>query len=123
VVGQVRPIFLYDFPSSQASLAKIRPTNPPVASRFEVYFKGLELANGFHELQDAAEQAARFEKDQAFRKQHGFPDKAIDPRFLAALQSGLPDCAGVALGVDRLVMLALGCERISECVSFAFERA
>ena len=123
VVGQERPLFLYDFPVSQAALAKIRQTNPPVASRFEVYFKGIELANGFHELQDVDEQAARFATDQAFRKQQGFPDKAIDPRFLAALQNGLPDCAGVALGVDRLIMLALGCKRVSEIVSFAFEQA
>jgi lysyl-tRNA synthetase class 2 len=123
VVGQERPLFLYDFPVSQAALAKIRPEEPPVASRFEVYFKGIELANGFHELQDANEQAARFTRDIAFRKQHGFPNKDIDPRFLAALQSGLPDCAGVALGVDRLVMLAMGCQRVADVVSFAFESA
>jgi lysyl-tRNA synthetase class 2 len=123
VVGQERPIFLYDFPASQAALAKVRDEQPPVASRFEVYFKGIELANGFHELQDASEQAARFARDLDFRKQHGFPDKVIDPRFLAALQNGLPDCAGVALGIDRLVMLALGCDRVADILSFAFERA
>jgi lysyl-tRNA synthetase class 2 len=123
VVGQERPIFLYDFPASQAALAKIRPDNPPVASRFEVYFKGIELANGFHELQDANEQAKRFATDLAFRKQHGLAAMAIDENFLAALQHGLPDCAGVALGIDRLMMLALNCERVADILSFAFERA
>jgi lysyl-tRNA synthetase class 2 len=123
VVGYERPIFLYDFPASQASLAKVRHEEPPVASRFEVYFKGIELANGFHELQDAAEQATRFNRDSAFRAQHGLPEKNIDPRFLDALQHGLPDCAGVALGIDRLILLALGCNRVADVVSFAFDSA
>lgn len=123
VVGQERPIFLYDFPASQAALAKIRPENPPVASRFEVYFKGIELANGFHELQDAKEQARRFENDLAFRQQHGLPEMPVDKNFLEALQHGLPDCAGVALGIDRLIMLALGRETVAGVLSFAFDRA
>ncbi len=123
VVGQERPIFLYDFPASQAALAKVRDENPPVASRFEVYFKGVELANGFHELQDAAEQEARFQRDLLFRQQHGLPEKNIDTRFIAALKNGLPDCAGVALGIDRVIMLALKCQRVADVVSFAFERA
>jgi lysyl-tRNA synthetase class 2 len=123
VVGSERPIFLYDFPASQAALAKVRHEETPVASRFEVYFKGIELANGFHELQDAAEQATRFKRDSAFRAQQGLPEKSIDPRFLDALQHGLPDCAGVALGIDRLILLVLGCNRVAEVVSFAFERA
>jgi len=123
VVGQDRPIFLYDFPASQALLAKIRQEDQPVASRFEVYFKGIELANGFHELQDAVEQGKRFAADLAFRKQHGLPDRPLDHRFLAALEHGLPDCAGVALGVDRLVMLRLGHPFVSDVISFDFERA
>lgn len=123
VVGLDRPIFVYDFPSSQAALAKIRAEDPPVASRFEVYFKGVELANGFHELQDAKEQAKRFEQDLVFRKQQSLPEITLDERFLAALNHGLPDCAGVALGIDRLVMLALGCKSVSEVISFSFERA
>jgi lysyl-tRNA synthetase class 2 len=122
-VGDERPLFLFDFPASQAALAKIRPGNPSLASRFEVYFKGIELANGFHELQDTKEQAQRFLKDLVFRKQHGLPEKSIDKRMLAALQHGLPDCAGVAVGIDRLIMLALGCEQVSDVVSFAFDRA
>lgn len=122
-VGQERPMFLYDYPVSQAALAKIRPENPPVASRFEVYFKGVELANGFHELQDAEEQAKRFEDDLLCRRQNNLPEFSIDQYFLAALKHGFPDCAGVALGVDRLIMLALGCKNVSEVLSFAFDRA
>lgn len=123
VVGQEKPIFLYDFPASQASLSKVRQENPPVASRFEVYFKGVELANGFHELQDAAEQAKRFNQDLAYRKEHGLAEMPVDQRLLAALENGLPDCAGVALGVDRLIMLALGCKSVSEVMSFTFSEA
>lgn len=122
-VGLDRPIFLYDFPASQAALAKIRNENPPVASRFEVYFKGVELANGFHELQDAREQENRFQKDLAFRQDHGLPLIPVDERFLAALQHGLPECSGVALGIDRLIMLALGRQSVAEVISFGFERA
>jgi lysyl-tRNA synthetase class 2 len=122
-VGHTRPIFLYDFPASQAALAKVRPEKIPVASRFEVYFKGIELANGFHELQDAAEQAKRFETDLAFRNAHDLPEMPVDGRFLAALKHGLPDCAGVALGIDRLIMLALQRETVGEIVSFVFDRA
>jgi elongation factor P--(R)-beta-lysine ligase len=122
-VGKSRPLFLYDFPQSQAALAKVRPGQPPLASRFEVYFKGIELANGFHELQDANEQEKRFREDLFFRNINGLPAMPVDERFLAALTHGLPDCAGVALGVDRLVMLALDCKKISDVLSFSFEHA
>lgn len=122
-IGKERPLFLYDFPVSQAALAKIRLEEPPVASRFEVYFKGIELANGFHELQDAGEQQARFENDLVYRTQNQLVDVPFDENFLAALQHGLPDCAGVAVGIDRLVMLALQAEKIADVLSFAFERA
>lgn len=122
-IGFESPLFLYDFPVSQAALAKIRCENPPVASRFEVYFKGIELANGFHELQDASEQRKRFEKDLAYRADHGMAQVSFDENFLAALERGIPDCAGVALGVDRLVMLALKCDAILDVLSFGFEGA
>jgi len=122
-VGHERPLFLYDFPVSQAALAKIRDEEFPVASRFEVYYKGMELANGFHELQDSAEQLRRFEKDLAQRKQRGQPVIEIDKRFIAALEHGLPDCAGIAMGIDRLVMLALDCKSIAEVITFTFENA
>lgn len=121
--NQERPVFLYDFPVSQAALAKIQPNDPPVASRFEVYFKGVELANGFHELQNALEQRTRFEADLQYRQEHSLSQVTIDENFLAALQHGLPDCAGVALGVDRLIMLALGCDKIADVMSFEFGNA
>jgi lysyl-tRNA synthetase class 2 len=123
-IGRERPLFLYDFPMTQAALAKIRyEENPPVASRFEVYFKGVELANGFHELQDAKEQRKRFENELMSRKEMNLPLVPIDEYFLAALEYGLPDCAGVALGVDRLIMLATEKQTLKDVMSFAFERA
>lgn len=123
-IGREKPIFIYDFPITQAALAKIRhEENPPVASRFEVYFKGIELANGFHELQNAAEQRKRFENDLVLRKELGLPEVPIDENFIAALEHGLPDCSGVALGVDRLIMLALESQAISDVVSFTFDSA
>lgn len=122
-IGRERPVFLYDFPVKQAALAKIRwHDNPPVASRFEVYFKGIELANGFHELQDVDEQRQRFISELRMRQHLNLPSVPLDEYFLAALQQGLPDCAGVALGVDRLVMLALGCHSIADVTSFSFDR-
>jgi lysyl-tRNA synthetase class 2 len=120
-VGLERPLFLFDFPESQASLAKIRPGEIPVASRFEVYFKGVELANGFHELQDGKEQSKRFARDLIVRAELNLPPLPIDEKLIAALQHGLPDCAGVALGVDRLIMLALGCDSVADVISFGFE--
>lgn len=122
-VGQDRPIFIYNFPASQAALARIQAGNPPVASRFEVYYKGTELANGFHELQDANEQRKRFENNLIAREQLGLNKLPIDEYFLASLAHGLPDCAGVALGIDRLVMLATGKEHIADVLSFDFSRA
>lgn len=118
-----RPCFVYDFPASQASLAKINVDDPRVAHRFELYFKGSELANGFYELQDAEEQRRRFDKDNELRAQNGLPQRPIDEHFMAALKSGLPSCSGVALGVDRLLMLKLGKTHIEEVLPFASERA
>lgn len=118
-LGKDYPVFLYDFPVSQAALAKIRNENPPVASRFEVYFKGTELANGFHELQDEKEQRKRFEKNLEVRGKNKLENIPIDERLLSALKHGLPDCAGVAMGIDRLCLLAFECEKISEVLSFS----
>ncbi len=112
--------FLYDFPASQAALAQVRG---PVASRFEAFWGPLELANGFHELGSAAEQGARFDADCARRAAAGKPARDADRLFLDALTAGLPDCAGVALGFDRLVMVASGATHIDEVISFPFERA
>lgn len=121
-IGKERPIFIYDFPASQAALARIKAGNPATASRFEVYMHGVELANGFHELQNAAEQRKRFEKNCAERAQENLAAMQIDELFLAALEYGLPDCAGVALGLDRLVMIAARSKSITEVLSFDFSR-
>jgi len=117
------PVFIYDYPASQAALARIRQSEPPVAERFELYLGGMELANGFHELTDAQEQRQRFAADLTARKASGLPGVPVDERFLAALQAGLPPCAGVALGIDRLVMLAAGVKSISEVLTFDDARA
>jgi lysyl-tRNA synthetase class 2 len=122
-LGRNRPTFIFDFPASQAALARIRPGDPPVAERFEAWVDGVELANGYHELIDVAEQRRRFEADLAARRARGLPEVPIDVRLLAALEHGMPTCAGVALGVDRLVMLAAGVNRIDEVIAFPVDRA
>lgn len=114
---------VHDFPASQAALARIRDASPPVAERFEMYLGPLELANGYHELADAREQRARFNRDLAVRRQRAAALPPIDERLLSALQSGLPDCAGVALGIDRLLMAMAGVQDIREVLAFAFDRA
>lgn len=122
-IGQQVPAFVYDFPASQAALAKINSADSRVADRFEVYFKGIELANGFHELDNPDEQLARFEADNAKRCEMGLAKQPIDYHLIAALQAGLPACAGVALGIDRLIMLALGEDHIDKVTAFPFPRA
>lgn len=122
-LGQGRLCFLYDYPASQAALARLRPGDPPVGERFELYLHGIELANGFHELGDAVEQRRRFVAENASRQAQGLPVMPIDENLLAALDAGLPDCAGVALGFDRLVMLAAGKTSLAEVLAFPFERA
>jgi lysyl-tRNA synthetase class 2 len=117
------PVIVFDYPRGQAALARLSSSDPPVARRFEVYWRGLELANGFDELTDAAEQRRRFERDREGRRRRGLPATAADERFLAALEAGLPDCAGVALGVDRLLMVMLGARSIDEVLAFPLERA
>jgi lysyl-tRNA synthetase class 2 len=100
----------------------VRAGDPPVAERFELYWRGVELANGFHELADAAEQRRRFVRDNARRRAAGLPEVAADERLLSALSAGFPDCAGVALGVDRLLLLAVGAQRIDEVLAFSLDR-
>ena len=118
-----RPTFLHDFPASQAALARVRPGDPPLAERFEVYAGGVELANGYHELRDAREQRARFERDLARRRERGLPLPPVDERLLAALDAGLPECAGVALGFDRLLLIAAGAASLDEVMAFTVEIA
>lgn len=113
---EAAPIAVTDFPISQASLARIDAGR---AKRFEVYYQGIELANGFDELTDADEQLARFKHDQAIRKQKGLSVTAIDTRLIAALQSGLPESCGVALGLDRLVALLLQQDNLRAVTAFS----
>jgi lysyl-tRNA synthetase class 2 len=115
---------VHDWPATQCALARLRrdADGIAVAERFELYLGAFELANGYHELTDAAEQRARFERDVAVRKFRGAPQPPLDEAFLAALAHGLPACAGVALGVDRLLMAMLGTGRIADVLAFDFGR-
>jgi lysyl-tRNA synthetase class 2 len=126
-LGQTAPLVVTDYPASQASLAQTRVIDGPepfsVAERFEFYFKGIELANGYHELACAKEQAARFEDDLQKRKSYGLAQLPIDHYLLDALQAGFPPCAGVALGVDRLLMLKTGEKDIEKVIPFGWENA
>ena len=114
---------VHDWPASQAALARVRAGDPPVAERFELYLGPLELANGYHELTDAGEQRARFERDGRVRAARGLPAVPLDAALVDALAHGLPACAGVALGVDRLLMALLGTGRIADVLAFDFARA
>jgi lysyl-tRNA synthetase class 2 len=115
-----QPLFLYNFPASQASLARIQEG---VAERVEVYVCGLELANGFHELANPFEQRQRFMKELKQRVKQGRPPVPLDERLLAALEHGIPNCAGMALGLDRLLMLAQNTDQIDAVLSFPLSRA
>ena len=122
-LGRGALTFIHGYPASQAALARLDPGDARAALRFELYCEGIELANGFHELQSAPEQRARFEHDNAERRRAGLPVRPPDERLLAALAAGLPDCAGVALGFDRTLMLALGALHIDAVLSFPTSRA
>jgi len=126
-LGHDRVTLLHDYPATQCMLARVRagtgPREPAVAERFECFVAGVELANGYHELADAVEQRARLDAAATQRAARGLPAVALDERFVAALAHGLPDCAGVALGFDRVVMLALGLERIEQVIPFPIEVA
>jgi len=121
-LGHEALTFVQDYPATQAALARLDPADPRVAQRFELYCRGIELANGFHELAAPAEQRARFERDNARRRRLGLPVFPLDERLLAALPA-LPDCAGVALGFDRTLMLAAGAADIEEVLQFPTGRA
>jgi lysyl-tRNA synthetase class 2 len=125
-LGFDHPVMIYDFPASQAALAKVSindPGYPLVAERFEVYVKGIELANGYHELTDPLVQLKRFEEDTAIRERMGLSTIPIDYHLVNALQQGLPSSAGVALGIDRLLMLKLDSQHIEEVIAFTIDRA
>lgn len=117
-------VFIHDYPASQAALARTREVaGHRVAHRFELYLYGVELCNGYWELTDADEQRQRFEQDNLLRRQHGKPEMPIDEQLLDALAAGIPDCAGVALGLDRLLMCRLGTKNIQDVIAFPIERA
>jgi lysyl-tRNA synthetase class 2 len=115
-----RPVFLCDYPITQAALARPSPSDPSVAERFELYVGGIELSNGYGELTDPVEQRKRFVAERKRRKAARRPAYPIDERFLAALREGMPRAGGNALGFDRLLMLALGAKSVQEVVAFPF---
>ena len=124
-LGVERPTLLYYYPASQAALARVRQDDgrPPVAERFELFIAGIELANGYHELLDADELRRRNARVNAQRVADGKPPLPEESRLLQAMQAGLPSSVGVALGFDRLVMLAAGAKTIAEVMAFPFDRA
>lgn len=120
-LGVDRPTFLYDYPASQAALAVVRPDDPPVAERFELYINGVELCNGYHELLDANELRSRNAEQNAKRASLGLRTLPEESRLLAAMEHGLPNSSGVALGFDRLLMVTLGKRTIGEVRAFLTE--
>jgi lysyl-tRNA synthetase class 2 len=122
-LGRGALTFVHGYPASQAALAQLDPADPRAAQRFELYCEGIELANGFHELACAREQRDRFERDVEERLRLGLPGATADERLLAALEAGMPDCSGVALGFDRTLMLAGGAGHIDAVLPFPIERA
>lgn len=115
--------FITDYPADQAALARLRPGDGSVAARFELVVDGLEIANGYWELGDADALRSRFQRDLEQRRRQGQPEPDLDERFLAAMDGGLPTCAGVALGFDRLLMLKLGAASLQEVMAFPIDRA
>ncbi len=115
--------FVHDYPACLPSLAQRKPSEPEVVERVEVFLEGVELGNGFHELADAEEQEARFDADLELRREMGVTLSPKDFRLLAALEAGLPDCSGIALGLDRILMLITGVSSIDETLAFPVSRA
>jgi elongation factor P--(R)-beta-lysine ligase len=122
-LGCSAPTILCDYPASQAALAVVRAEEPPVAERFELYVRGVELANGYHELLDADVLRRRNVETNTLRAVDGKPSLPIESRLLTAMDRGLPSCCGVALGFDRVVMLAAGAATIQEVLAFPIDRA
>jgi len=121
-LGRESLTFVHDYPASQAALSRLKPEDPGVGERFELYIDGVELCNGYRELLDASEQRARFVEANEQRVADGKSALPIDELFLEALEAGLPDCSGVALGFDRVVMLACGASSIDEVIAFPADR-
>lgn len=122
-LGMDQPVFLYDYPASQAALARVRQGPPAVAERFELYASGLELCNGYQELTDPDGLQQRIAEQNRIRQAQGKPPLPAHPQLQVAMEAGLPDCTGVALGFDRLVMVAAGVEALADVLAFDFPRA
>ncbi|NQU25618.1 MAG: EF-P lysine aminoacylase GenX [Candidatus Nealsonbacteria bacterium] len=122
-LGTERPTILCDYPAGQSALAQIRDGDPPVAERFELFVDGIELANGYHELLDADELSRRNQHVNAQRRRDGKPPLPGESRLLAAMRAGLPGSVGVAMGFDRVVMLAAGAKSLAEVTAFPWDRA
>ena len=122
-LAELEAVFLFDFPASQAALARVRGGDAPVAERFELYLHGAEICNGYQELTDADELRRRMRQQNAKRQQSGKPTFHVEPRLAQAMDTGLPECSGVALGFDRLAMVCLGCQSIREVIAFPFDVA
>jgi elongation factor P--(R)-beta-lysine ligase len=117
-LDQSKPLFIYDYPECMSALATLKRSEPIVSERFELFIAGMEIANGFNELIDADEQAHRFEKELTTRRSKGLLEPPIDKYFVAALRSGLPECSGVAVGIDRLLMVLSEKDDINEVSTF-----
>jgi lysyl-tRNA synthetase class 2 len=122
-LGQGRISFVYDYPALLPSLARSKPSQPDEVERVEVFLSGVELGNGYHELSDPLEQERRFDADLAIRRVQGLNEPEKDERLLGALRAGLPDCCGIALGLDRILMLITGAESLGAVLAFPLERA
>ena len=120
---EMKVVFLCDYPASQSALARIRDDDPPVSERFELYLDGIEICNGYQELTDADELAARMRRQAELRRANGLSELPTDSRLIEAMRAGLPECAGVALGFDRLALWALEGGSIADVLAFPFARA
>lgn len=122
-LGNDKLTFVHEYPASQCALAKISPDDDRFAERFELFYRGVELANGYHELIDAAEQQRRFEQQNQARVKHGGEPVEFDQYLVQALEAGMPACSGVALGVDRIIQLRQGAKSLQDILAFPFNRA
>lgn len=122
-LGEKNPLFVYHFPAEQASLAFVNENDSRVTERFEIFFKGIELGNGFYELTDYSEHKKRFKKDNKKRFKEHLSQRKIDNYFLNAIRYGLPSCSGIAIGLDRIIMIALKKKSIDQVISFSFNRS
>jgi lysyl-tRNA synthetase class 2 len=122
-IARTSAVFVFDYPPGQAALARIRPDTPPVAERFELYLSGVEICNGYQELTDAGELRRRIAAQSALRRRDANRPLPAESRLLDAMDAGLPECAGVALGFDRLLMSAIGAQTVAEVMPFPIDRA